>query len=213
MLRPGSIVLFQGDSITDAKRTREISQSNHSQGLGYGYCNHIAARFLRERPADNLQFYNRGISGNRIIDLYARWKVDAIHLKPDIISILIGVNDVWHEFAHQNGVEADRYETIYRMLLDYTRQQLPDVRFILCEPFVLQCGVVEVPWLEEIAKRQQIVKKLADEFSACFVPLQFAFNNLLKDAPPEYWLADGVHPTLAGHRVLAECWYEIVTEV
>lgn len=127
-MRANSIILFQGDSITDAKRNRDIPQANFGQALGVGYCNYVAARLLRERPGDNLQFYNRGVSGDRIVDLYARWKVDAINLKPDVISLLVGVNDTWHEFSHHNGVEVDRYEVVYRMLLAYTKQQLPDVQ-------------------------------------------------------------------------------------
>lgn len=210
MFKSGNIILFQGDSITDAERNREIIQSNDSHALGVGYCNHIAAKLLRERPVDNLQFYNRGISGNRIVDLYARWKVDAINLNPDFISILIGVNDTWHEFTRQNGVEIDRYETLYRMSLEYTKQQLPKVRFVLCEPFVLQFGVVTEEWIVDVSQRQQIVKKLAQDFGAYFVPFQAAIEEALQYAPPEYWLADGVHPTIAGHQILAECWYKTV---
>jgi lysophospholipase L1-like esterase len=210
MIKPGSTILFQGDSITDTQRDREISQPNQSEGLGLGYCHHIAARLLRDRPADNLKFYNRGISGDRIVDLYARWKIDAINLKPNLICILIGVNDTWHEFTNQNGVEVDRYEMVYRMLLEYTRQQLPNVQLVLGEPFALRCGVVKRRWIAEISQRQQIVRKLAKEFEACFVPFQAALDNVLKHARPEYWLADGVHPTTAGHWVLAECWYETV---
>ena len=211
MIKAGSTILFQGDSITDTERDRDATQANLSQALGVGYCNHVAAHMLRERPADNLRFYNRGISGNRIVDLYARWRVDAINLKPDVISILVGVNDTWHAFKSQNGVEPERYATVYRMLLDYTRQQLPDVQFVLCEPFVFQCGEVTEAWIGEMGQRQQIVRRLADEFGARFVPFQSALNEVLKSAPAEYWLADGVHPTTAGHRVLAECWVETVT--
>jgi lysophospholipase L1-like esterase len=211
MIKAGSMILFQGDSITDTKRDRDVAQANYSHALGVGYCNHVAAYMLRQRPADNLQFYNRGISGNRIVDLYARWRVDAINLKPDVISILVGVNDTWHAFKAQNGVEPERYAMVYRMLLDYTRQQLPDVQFVLCEPFVLQCGEVTEAWIGEMGQRQQIVRRLADEFGAQFVPFQSALNEVLELAPAEYWLADGVHPTPAGHRVLAECWIETVT--
>jgi lysophospholipase L1-like esterase len=211
MIKAGSTILFQGDSITDTQRDRDVTQANHSHALGIGYCNHVAAHLLRERPADNLRFYNRGVSGDRIVDLYARWRVDAINLKPDVISILVGVNDTWHAFKAQNGVEPERYAMVYRMLLDYTRQQLPDVQFVLCEPFVLQCGEVTEAWIGEMSQRQQIVRRLADEFGAGFVPFQSALNEVLKFAPPDYWLADGVHPTIAGHRILAECWVETVT--
>ena len=210
MIKAKSTILFQGDSITDTQRDREITQANYSHALGVGYCNYVVSKILLDRPADNLKFYNRGISGDRIVDLYARWKIDAINLKPDLISILIGVNDTWHEFTSQNGVEIGRYKIVYRMLLDYTRQQLPNVQLVLCEPFALRCGVVKKRWIEDISRRQQIVKQLAEEYEACFVPFQAALDSVLKHAKAEYWLDDGVHPTIAGHRVLAECWYETV---
>ena len=211
MIGAKSRILFQGDSITDAGRDREIGEPNNCHALGRGYANHIASRLLRQRPADQLAFYNRGVSGNRIVDLYARWKVDALHLLPDLISILIGVNDTWHEFAAQNGVEVDRYETVYRMLLEYTKHQLPNVQLVLCEPFVLPCGVVQEAWVAEMRERQRVVRELSQEFDARFVPFQSAMDKHLERAAPEYWATDGVHPTAAGHSVLAECWIETVT--
>jgi acyl-CoA thioesterase-1 len=211
MIRAGDLILFQGDSITDAGRNRQTAQPNDPQALGVGYVNHIAAQLLRDRPADRLRFLNRGISGNRIVDLYARWKVDAVNLKPDVISILIGVNDTWHEFGGQNGVEVDRSASLYRMLLDYTVQRLPGVRLVLCEPFVLPCGVVTPAWVEEMAARRRVVEALAGEFGARRVGFQAAFDAAVQSAPAEYWAADGVHPTPAGHRVMADCWLAAVT--
>ena len=210
MIKPGSTILFQGDSISDINRSVDVKDANHNRVLGIGFCNYIAARLLRERPADKLKFYNKAIGGNRIVDLYARWKIDALNLKPDVISILIGINDTWHRFSKQNGVDPRRYETVYRMLLEDTKEHLPKVRLILCEPFAYRCGVVTEEWIEELVQRQQTVKKLAEEFGAIFVPFQSALDKVLESAPPEYWVGDGVHPTLAGHWVLAECWYEAV---
>ncbi|MEM7034222.1 MAG: SGNH/GDSL hydrolase family protein [Chloroflexota bacterium] len=212
-LNPEMTILFQGDSITDAGRSRDSDASNSPSALGSGYANLIAAQLLRERPADNLQFYNRGVSGNRVVDLYARWKVDALNLKPDLISILIGVNDTWHEFGSQNGVEVDRYEAVYRLLLTLTKERLPKTKLVLCSPFVLRCGVVTEEWLVEMAQRQAIVRRLAEEFSAIHVPFQSACNEATDKAPPEHWATDGVHPTPAGHQVLAETWLEAVTRV
>ena len=145
-----------------------------------------------------------------MVDLYARWKVDALNLHPNLISILIGVNDLWHEFMHQNGVELDRFETVYRMLLEYTKTSLPDVRLVICEPFVLACGVVTEGWQADMAQRQKIVKSLAEEFDATFVPFQTALDEACKEAPAAYWAPDGVHPSPAGHHVLAQCWLEAV---
>ena len=111
------------------------------------------------RAADSIDFQNRGISGNRIVDLYARIKSDVINLKPDVISVLIGVNDTWHEFGSQNGVSVPKYETIYRMFLEEVTAELPGVQWVLCEPFVLDCGVVVEGWRDEIDQRRAVVAK------------------------------------------------------
>ena len=141
-----------------------------------------------------------------MVDLYARWKKDAINLQPDIISILIGVNDTWHEKAEQNGVEVPRYEEFYRRLLSWTRETLPAVRFVLLEPFVLQ---FDPEWVPEIDARRAVVKRIAAECDATFVPLQERFRECCRLAAPEYWLVDGVHPTPAGHQVIADAWLQI----
>ena len=213
MINPNSTILFQGDSITDAGRNREISAPNVGAALGAGYVNLIAARLLQARPQDKLCILNRGISGNRVTDLYARWKVDGINLQPDLISILIGVNDTWHEFMYGNGVEVDRYTTVYRMVLEYTKQRLPAVQLVLCEPFVLHCGVVTEGWIAEMRERRQIVRQLATEFDAIFVPFQSMFDTALAQAEPAYWAADGVHPTPAGHRLMADTWLAAVAGI
>jgi len=213
LLNPNSKLLFQGDSITDTGRNREITQPNIGSALGTGYCHLIAAHLLAGRPNDGLQIYNRGISGHRVVDLYARWRVDAINLQPDVISILIGVNDTWHGFMYDNGVEVERFATVYRMLLDYTRQQLPNVQFVLCEPFVLPCGVVTEAWVAEMDQRRAIVRGLAKTVDAILVPFQGVLREALRQAPAEYWAADGVHPTPAGHRLLADCWLQHVVGV
>ena len=200
-------VLFQGDSITDAARSRD-AQLPPNVSLGMGYPLLIAARALSRLPEKQLKFINRGISGNRVVDLYARWKSDALNLKPDLISILIGVNDTWHEFGSANGVELDRFEQVYRMLLTWTSKVLPNSRLVLCEPFVLQVGVVLPEWVPDINARRMAVKALAKEFNAVFVPFQETFDAAVKRAPAAYWLADGVHPTPAGHAIMADAWLE-----
>ncbi len=205
MAAKSKTVLFQGDSITDAGRARDASLPPNA-GLGTGYPLFIAGRALNALAGKPLRFYNRGISGNRVVDLYARWKADALNLSPDVISILIGVNDTWHEFGGRNGVEVDRYAQIYRMLLAWTRGVLPQAKLVLCEPFVLPIGAVEAAWLPEIAARRRVVKGLAREFRAVFVPLQRVFDEALKRAPAAHWLSDGVHPTPAGHALIADAW-------
>ncbi len=208
MIRAKDTILFQGDSITDCGRSREANAIN--SGLGGGYATFIAARLLAARPSDGLVFMNRGVSGNRVVDLYARIKADAINLKPDVLSILIGVNDTWHEFGGQNGVAVPKYERIYRDFLREVREALPKVHLVLCEPFVLRCGVVTADWVVEIDQRRTVVRRLATEFNAVFVPFQAMFDEAVKQAPPAYWASDGVHPTLAGHERMAQTWIESV---
>jgi lysophospholipase L1-like esterase len=202
-------ILFQGDSITDCGRHKDAAEApNDLCGLGQGYAMMVAAELLSTGPADNLQFFNRGISGNRIVDLDARIKSDIINLKPDLLSILIGVNDTWHEKSSRNGVAPAKYERVYRALLNEVKEALPGVKFVLCEPFVLKCGVVTDGWVSEIDERRTIVARLAQEFGARFVPFQSMFDEAVKQAPPAYWASDGVHPTTAGHLLMAKCWLQ-----
>jgi acyl-CoA thioesterase I len=208
MISPNDVILFQGDSITDCSRNREDLNPNSNGGLGLGYPHFISAELLAQKPGLNI--FNRGISGNRVVDLYARIKSDLINLKPNLVSILIGVNDTWHEFGSQNGVAVPKYERVYRDLLDETRAALPDVRFVLCEPFVLRCGVVTDDWIAEMDQRRAVTKKLAEEFGAIFVPFQSALDEALKIAGPTHWTWEGVHPTPAGHYVMARTWLKHV---
>lgn len=208
-LRPGDRVLFQGDSITDCGRGPDANEPNIR--LGSGYAMIAAAWLLVERPKDRLSFWNRGISGNRVVDLYARIRKDVINLGPTVLSVLIGVNDTWHEFGSRNGVPVPKFERIYRALLSEVREALPEIRLVLGEPFVLRCGVVTEAWLGEMAERQGVVQRLAAEFGALLVPFQKVFDEAIHSAPPEYWAADGVHPTYAGHMRMAQAWVEHVT--
>lgn len=200
--------LFQGDSITDAGRSRQDHSSHSPFALGCGYAKILAGRFLQQNPGADYRFYNRGISGNRVVDLYARWRIDALNLEPDVVSILIGVNDTGAEFHQQNGVPVPKYEKVYRLLLEEMREQNPEIQFVLAEPFVLQCGHVTPEWEPEMKERQDVVASLAQEYHAVLVPYQKAFNQALERAPAEFWCADGVHPTAAGHTLMAETWWE-----
>ena len=205
------VIMFQGDSITDVGRGRDVETDKRPNlQLGGGYPSLVAVRLLCDRAAEPLQFHNRGISGNRVVDLYARWKRDTLNYKPEIISILIGVNDTWHEAVkdNPNGVEVDRYAQIFRLLLEWTRNVLPGVKLVLMEPFVLPFGAVQENWLEELRQRREIVAALSKEFNAVFIPCQKILDDACAIMPQEYWLADGVHPTLAGHQLLADAWIE-----
>ena len=198
------IIVFQGDSVTDAGRNRDQTEPN--RGLGPGYPLLVAARLLAERPHDGLKFYNRGISGNRVVDLYARWKIDTLNYKPDLISILIGVNDTWHEYMRQNGVEVERYAQVYRMLLGWTLEVLPDVKLVLIEPFILPGSAPGPEWFAEMEARRAVVRELAEEYRTGFVAAQEILSAAAEETNPEYYLADGVHPTAAGHQLIADAW-------
>jgi lysophospholipase L1-like esterase len=214
VISPNSTILFQGDSITDCGRNRDADPGPNARfGLGQGYALIAAAELLGTRPSDGLRFFNRGISGNRIVDLYARILSDTINLKPDILSILIGVNDTWHGKEHSNGVSVPKFERVYREFLSEVRTALPGVKFVLCEPFVLRCGVVGGDWVDEIDQRRGVVAKLSREFGSVLVPFQSVFDEAVKTAPPEYWAADGVHPSPAGHHLMAKCWLEKVARI
>ena len=209
MLTRNQTILFQGDSITDCCRNREAAEiPNDPGGLGDGYPMMVAAELLGARSADAPRVFNRGVSGNRIVDLDARIKSDIINLKPDLLSILVGVNDTWHERSSRNGVDPAKYERVYRALLQEVKEALPEITFVLCEPFVLQCGVVTEEWVAEIDQRRAIVARLAREFDALLVPFQSMFDEALKQAPPSHWAGDGVHPTIAGHLLMAKCWLQ-----
>ena len=201
-------ILFQGDSITDSCRRNEWGSN-----IGFGYATLVAGALGLAEPYQ-YDFINKGVSGNRIVDLYARWKVDGLNLKPDLISILIGVNDTWHGLhENENGVEVERAERIYRELLQWTKQVLPDVKLVLMEPFYLDTGTFPQEGIEDVAKRAVFTKKLAEEFGATFIPCQSLLNEKLKLAEAKYWLRDGVHPSPAGHQVLTDAWIAAVKDL
>jgi len=209
----GKLILFQGDSVTDAGRT---GCGNPAESLGMGYPFFIAARLHADRLGEELNVVNRGVSGNRVVDLYARWKADTLNLRPDVLSILIGINDTWHEFAWQNGVEVPRYAEFYRKLIDWTKEKLPACRLVLCEPFALEVegGPVTPDWLVEIGQRRAVVKSLANEYGAVFVPFQSMLDKARKQAgDPKKLLADGVHPTPCGHQLMADLWIKTAAPV
>ncbi|MBQ9787137.1 MAG: SGNH/GDSL hydrolase family protein [Lentisphaeria bacterium] len=205
-------ILFQGDSITDTGRSRDPEIAPNT-GLGIGYALMTAAGLLAAEPEKDWKIYNRGISGNRVVDLYARWKIDALNIKPDILSILIGVNDTWHEKAQANGVEVPRYDKFYRMLLDWTREELPETKLVLIEPFVLVTGAVTEDWVDEINARREVVKAIAKDYNTIFIPAQSIFDEAAKHAPADYWLVDGVHPSAAGHKLLADAWIKATESI
>ena len=204
------LVLFQGDSVTDCGRGR-TDDPNHV--LGHGYAFLIAARLGRALGERAPTFVNRGVSGDRVSDLYGRWNEDAIALRPDILSILIGVNDTWRIMKGHPGGATDRFARAYGLLLEETVEALPRAGLVLCEPFIVNAGSPALQWemwRERLESHQATVRDLARRFGAVHVPLKERFDAACRSAPPAHWLWDGVHPSAAGHELIAESWLESV---
>jgi lysophospholipase L1-like esterase len=206
----GSIVLFQGDSITDCGRDRSIPAANDARALGTGYPLLLGGA-LRDRYLErDFQVFNRGVSGNTVDDLHARWTSDTIDLKPAVLSILIGVNDKWHTLMGTYSGTAEKYEAGYHALLDATRTALPDTHLVVMEPFVLRTGAVTDAWFPDFDNYRAAARRVADRAKATFVPLHDKLQDLARKAAPTYWAADGVHPTIAGHAAIARQWLDRV---
>lgn len=196
-------ILFQGDSITDAGRDRENDVYD-----GMGYPRLVKGALGADYP-NEYEFINRGISGNRIVDLYARMKIDILNLKPDVMSILIGVNDVWHEFWFGNGVDTEKFFKIYSMLIEEVKEALPDIKIMILEPFVLKCTATEEHWdafRADVEAKAEKARLVAEKYNLPFVPLLKLFDEAATKAPASYWLSDGVHPTAAGHELIKREW-------
>ena len=200
----GARILFQGDSITDGNRGRSLDP-NHI--LGHGYAFIIAAKFGAAFPEAKLDFMNRGVSGNTVLDLEKRRQKDTLELKPDILSVLIGVND------KGRGVPMDQYEKTYDKLIADAKTANPSLKVVLCEPFVVNHLATNPPDGSpnpDIVKRQEIVAKLAAKHGAALVHFQRALDDACKRAPAIHWIWDDVHPTYSGHQILADEWERVV---
>ena len=202
-------ILFQGDSITDCGRVRDDDRH-----IGRGYALMVKGQLGVDYHGE-YEFINRGIAGNRIVDLYARMKRDILNLKPDYMSILIGVNDVWHELDEGNGVDADKYEKIYCMLIEEIQEALPNVKIMILEPFCLKGTATdsteEQPerWKvfdSEVRKRAEKARRVAEKYNLPFVELQSKFDEAIEKEEPVYWINDGVHPSTMGHELIKREW-------
>jgi lysophospholipase L1-like esterase len=206
-----NIILFQGDSITDAGRNRDDNSYNNPGALGSGYAMLTGGELLEKYASLNLKFINRGVSGNKVFQLAERWDKDCLDIKPDILSILIGVNDIWHKLEGNYNGTVEIYKNDYIALLDRTKKALPEVKLIICEPFAVP-GVkaVDDKWYPEFYGYQKAAMEVAAQFKATFIPYQRIYNEAITRAPGVYWTGDGVHPTLAGAQLMARAWVEAV---
>lgn len=211
MLNDNDVILFQGDSITDWGRDKSKSQANDPSALGNGYVIHTAGSLLTKYPKKSLQLYNKGISGNKVYQLAERWDADCIALKPTVVSIHIGVNDFWHTLTSGYTGTIETYIADYKKLLDRTQKALPGVRFVIGEPFAVK-GVraVDDKWYPAFDAYRQAAKDIAAQYNAPFIPYQAIFDKALETAPGSYWTTDGVHPSIAGAKLMAEGWIDTV---
>ena len=204
LLKPGMKILFQGDSVTDCERSREDDSY-----LGYGYPKYIA-----EKLADaGVTFVNRAVSGERVSDVYTRRQKDIFDVRPDLFSFLIGVNDTWRRYDENKPRTAEEFEKIYRELLDDVKMHLPEAKIVIMCPFVL-----EVPdkkhWIEEdLAAKQEVVRRIAKDYADVYIPLDEIFKREFDKHDDIYYLsADGVHPNEAGAMLIAESWINAVAK-
>jgi len=210
-LSKGDVILFQGDSITDAGRNREDNLFNSPRALGMGYAMLTAAALLEKYPSNDLKIYNRGISGNKVFQLAERWDQDCLSLKPDVLSILIGVNDIWHKLGGRYDGTPEIYRKDYIALLERTRKALPGVKLIICEPYAVKnVKAVDDKWYPEFYDYQKAAKEVADQLGAVFIPFQRIYDLAQKRAPGSYWTTDGVHASICGAQLMAKAWLEAV---
>lgn len=199
-------ILFQGDSITDAGRSREDPHI-----LGGGYANYAAEYIREEYPEIEFEFINLGISGNKAEDLLARWEEDAIKIQPDIISILIGINDTWHRAGDRNWMDNDYFEDCYRKILQALKEKT-NAKIIMLEQFLLYVPDKEYFHID-LDPKIQIVRKLAREYADVFVPLDGLFAAASVDADPTYWAPDGVHPSAEGAKFIAAHYLDAIASL
>ena len=210
-------ILFQGDSITDAGRSRVIDSN-----LGNGYVGEISRNFRIKGINHNIK--NRGIGGNRVIDIYARWIEDTLTLDYDVLSILCGINDVGYQLRAGIGVDNEKYEYIYDRMIYEAIKKNPDVKIVLMTPFVLKVDLSNVnlsfsndlyldfeEWEKAVSEKAEIVRKLSDKYKTHLVDLNKKFKTIDKDF--ELYSFDGIHPTVKGHKIIAEEWLDVCKDI
>ena len=198
-----AVILFQGDSVTDVGRNREDRND-----MGYGYPMMVASWFAALHPEKNVRFLNRGIGGDRVSDLQARWDEDCIRLKPTVVSILIGINDCWRRFDSDDPTSAEQFQITYSYILDRLKTEL-NPQIILGEPFVLPVLEDRKKWRSDLDPKIQVVRDLARQYHALLLPLDGIFSSAATFKSPGFWTNDGVHPTPAGHALIAKEWLKL----
>jgi lysophospholipase L1-like esterase len=197
-------ILFFGDSITDSGRTDGVNS-----GVGYGYVATVAQLLAARFPELAPRVTNRGTNGHRVYDLEARLQADMLDLRPTTVSILIGINDTWRRYDSHTPSPLPEFAASYRRILQAARERL-GARLVVCEPFLLAVRQEQRAWREDLDPRIGAVRLVAMEFGATYVPLDGMFAAAACRTAPDYWLADGVHPTPAGNGLIAQAWIDAV---
>lgn len=203
-------ILFIGDSITDSWRNREDDRYR-----GSGWATMTAGKIALDYPGE-YDIINRGIGGNRTVDLLARIKSDCINLKPDILTVMIGVNDVWHEVSEHNGISAEKSETLLDLFISQVKEALPDIKIFILEPFVFCGSATKENWetfRREVPLRAAGSKRIAQKYSLPFLSFRDKLQDLVDRTSVEYVCYDGVHPTCAGHELISREVYNALKDV
>jgi lysophospholipase L1-like esterase len=206
-MNENSTILFLGDSITHGWR-----DINNPDDLGKGFVMIIASWLSALFPEKNLRFLNRGIIGDRVVDLKERLKEDCLDIKPNVVSILIGINDCWRRFDKNDPISVEEFERNYRIILEQINSCL-GAKVILCEPFLLPYTIDLERWREDLDPKIQVIRKLAREYGLTYIPLDSYFAQALIKKSSEFWTTDGIHPTNAGHTLIAQYWLKEICEL
>lgn len=196
------IILFQGDSITDCGR-HKLKRTD----LGAGYVNLINHYIQTHMPEKSILCYNKGVYGNRTSELKWRWQRDCLALEPTILSLLIGINDTWRNYDLHITTSPERFRNNYLYLIQSVKEKMPHVQLVLMSPFLLPIEDSQLAWFEDLNPKIDIVKSIAEQYDAIYIPLEEIFNEAVTPTRPHtYWTEDGVHPTPEGHSLIAKTW-------
>lgn len=204
MLTKNGVLVLQGDSITDAGR------SLNNEDLGEGYARMVAKYIENFYPDLSMKVYNRGISGHRSKDLVERWDRDCLSLNPTVVTLLIGINDVWRSFDRNDPTSAEEYGKNCEELMKRTKDA--GAALIVLEPYAVPVGVVSDEWRKDLDPKIDVLRKLAVKYADAYIPLDGIFYDLTVRSSPDIWTGDGVHPLPAGHRVIAKEIIKILEE-
>ncbi len=208
-------ILFQGDSITWNGR-----KDSEPYTLGAGYAAMVAGELAVDYP-DEYEFINRGVCGDKIVDVYKRIKKDFINLKPDYASIYVGFNDVCMEATENNGVDTEKFEMVYCMLLDEIYEALPNIKLMLIAPYFFDktsALTTDAPEKSEMVKKGimekvEAVRRIAKKYNIPHIELQDAFDEMMEKTPATVWSGDGAHPTVCGHEIIKRLWLETFEKI